>query len=228
MVTVSEAMKEEILGSYPGVPISVIYNGLDARAFDHATDSDLQAFRRKFTLPEQFILSVGHFERRKNYLRLIDAIARLRDRGREVFLLIVGNDSGFRKVIEECVASRNLSGNVRLLSGLSDLEVRRAYKLCRVFVFPSSYEGCGIPILEAMAAGRPMVLSDIPVFREITQDKGVYFPPHDVESMARAIENVLSSSSERARLVEYGNERVHAFSFPNLAAQVECLYRSLI
>jgi glycosyltransferase involved in cell wall biosynthesis len=228
IVTVSEAMKEEILSLYPGLQISVIYNGLDARKFDRVSEADLLAVSRKYSLSEEFILAVGHLERRKNYLRLIDAIARLRDRGRSCSLLIVGHDSGERKAIEERVESANLSGNVKVVSGLSDLEVRCVYKLCSLFVFPSTYEGFGIPILEAMAAGQPMVLSDIPVFREITQDRGVYFEPYDTESMAFAIENILSSSSERARLVEYGNERVHAFSFQSLAVQVECLYRSLM
>lgn len=228
VVTVSEAMKEEILGFFPAIPISVIYNGLDANSFDRVSESDLLAFRQKFSLPEEFILSVGHIEKRKNYLRLLEAVARLRDRGRSCSLVIIGNDSGERNAIEERVESANLSGHVKILSGLSDLEVRCAYKLCSLFAFPSAYEGFGIPILEAMAASRPVVLSDIPVFREITQNSGVYFPHDDVESMAHAIENVLSSSSERDRLVKYGDTRVQTFSFHSLAAQVEGLYRTLI
>ena len=227
VVTVSEAMKEEILSFFPGIPISVIHNGLDAHSFNRVSASELLAFRQKFLLPEEFILSVGHIERRKNYLRLVEAIARLRDRGRSCPLVIVGNNSGERNSIRERILSSNLESHVKILSGLSDLEVRCAYKLCNLFVFPSSYEGFGIPILEAMAAGRPMVLSDIPVFREITQDSGIYFPHDDVESMAHAIEDVLSSSSERKHLVDYGNARVQAFSFHGLAAQVETLYRSL-
>ncbi|MDO9010559.1 MAG: glycosyltransferase family 1 protein [Gallionella sp.] len=228
VITVSESMRKEILSFYPDVPISVIYNGLDANEFDRVSAADLQEFRRKFALPEEFVLAVGHFESRKNYLRLIDAIALLRDRGRSCSLLIVGNDSGERKAVEERVASVNLAGSVKILSGISDLEVRCAYKLCSLFVFPSSYEGFGIPILEAMAAGRPIVLSDIPVFREITQNSGVYFPHHDVELMALAIEKILTSSSERARLVEYGNNRIQSFSYQSLAAQVENLYRAVL
>jgi glycosyltransferase involved in cell wall biosynthesis len=220
-------MKAEILSIFPGVPISVIYNGLDATAFDRISEAELQSVRERFSLPEEFILAVGHLETRKNYPRLVDAIARLRDRGRACTLLIVGNDSGMKRAIEERVASAKLEGSVRLLNGLSDLEVRCLYKLCSLFVFPSSYEGFGIPILEAMAANRPMVLSDIPVFREITENKGVYFPHHDVDAMSQAIEKVLSSSSERSRLVKFGNTRVQAFGFQQLAAQVEGLYRSL-
>jgi glycosyltransferase involved in cell wall biosynthesis len=227
IVTVSEAMKAEILGFYPKVPISVIYNGLDTSEFSTITEEELLAFRRKFALPEGFILSVGHFEKRKNYLRLVDAIGRIRDRGRSYTLVIIGNNSGLKEAIQARAEAANLSGRVRLLSGLSDREVRCAYKLCRLFVFPSTYEGFGIPILEAMAAGCPMVLSDIPVFREITQGRGVYFHPQDVKAMALSIEHVLSSSIESSRLVEYGRKRVQAFSFPNLAANVARLYRKL-
>lgn len=226
VITVSESMKKEILSFYPDVAISAIYNGLDVGEFDRVSAADLSEFRRKFELPEGFVLAVGHFESRKNYPRLIDAIALLRDRGRSCSLVIIGNDSGERKAVEEKVASLNLAAGVKILSGITDLEVRCAYKLCSLFAFPSSYEGFGIPILEAMAARRPIVLSDIPVFREITQNEGVYFPPHDVNLMAQAIEKTLSREDERARLIAYGAERIQAFNFLSLAAQVEKLYRS--
>ena len=228
VVTVSESMKEEILGFFPGVSISVIYNGLDTLDFNAVTETALQAFGDKYSLPEKFILAIGHLERRKNYTRLIDAIALLRDRGHSYSLLIVGNDSGERKMLQERIDSANLSDKVKFLSGLSDLEVRCAYKLCGLFVFPSSYEGFGIPILEAMASERPMVLSNIPVFREITQQRSVYFDHDDIEGMALAIKEVLSSSNERARLVEYGKKRVQSFTFQRLAGQLEVLYKTLI
>ena len=227
VVTVSEAMKSEILGFFPGVSISVICNGLDTQKFDDVADTDLISVRQKYALPENFLLAVGHFEKRKNYFRLVAAIARLREQGRSCSLVVVGNNSGERQAIKELVESVNLSGYVRFLSGLSDLEVRCVYKLCSLFVFPSSYEGFGIPILEAMAAGCPMVLSDIPVFREITQNKGVYFHHGDAQAIASAIETVMLSSHERERLVKYGNQRVQDFSFRGLAMQMEALYRSL-
>src|SRR5260370_14285993 len=121
-----------------------------------------------------------------------------------------------------------LSGCIKVLTNVSDFDVPCIYELCTLFVFPSWYEGFGRPILEAMAARRVMVLSDIPVFREITENKGIYFPPENVEAMALAIEKVLNSESERARLVTYGDRRVMAFTFASVAGQVECLYRSLI
>jgi len=227
VVTVSDAMKNEILGFFPGIPISVIYNGLDTSGFEKVAESDMEAFRIKYGLPEGFVLAVGHFEKRKNYLRLIDAMALLRDRGIVCPLLIIGNDSGERLAVKSRCNEANLADNVKTLSGLTDHEVCCAYKLCSLFVFPSSYEGFGIPILEAMAAQRPMVLSDLPVFREITQNKGIYFPHDDVEAMAHVIEIGLSSSNERTRLIKMGAVRIKDFSFSNLAAQVEALYRAI-
>jgi glycosyltransferase involved in cell wall biosynthesis len=143
-------------------------------------------------------------------------------------LVIVGNDSGERKAIEEKIQSCKLTAEVQLFSGLSDIEVRCFYRLCDLFVFPSTYEGFGIPIIEAMAAGCPMVLSDIPVFREITENLGIYFRYDDADNFAWAISKVLSSSSERTRQIEYGHERVKAFSFKSLAAQLQNLYSTLL
>jgi glycosyltransferase involved in cell wall biosynthesis len=227
VIAVSESMRTEILGFFPKVRVSVIYNGLDAAGFRAVTEVDAQALRRKHGLPEAFVLAVGHFEKRKNYLRLIDAFALLRDRGHPQSLVIIGNDSGERRVVEERVQAANLSGYVKILSGLSDLEVRCAYKLASLFVFPSYREGFGIPVLEAMAAECAMVLSDIPVFNEITEGKGVYFPYDDTDAMAHAIEAVLSSNTERSRLIEYGRARIRAFGFDALGRQLAALYSEL-
>jgi len=228
IITVSESMKQEIIDIYPCAEISVVRNGIDVKRFDDITTTDCEIFRGRYNLPKEPILSVGHFEQRKNYLRLIDALAKLRDEGQDLNLVIVGNDSGERKRIQERIDASNLNQRVTLLSGLSDLEVRCAYKLASLFVFPSSYEGFGIPILEAMAAGCPMVLSDIPVFREITQNRGIYFPFDDVDALAESIGRILSSSSQREKSVGYGKERVEAFTFKTLAEQMESVYRKLI
>jgi glycosyltransferase involved in cell wall biosynthesis len=227
VITVSQAMKDEILDTFPGKAISVVHNGLAAENFQPPGAADLHSVRQKYALPQQFLLAVGHFEARKNYLRLIDAIAMLRDRGQACPLVIVGNDSGLRHQVTRRIEALGLDSSVIILSNLSDTELRCVYTLCSLFVFPSAYEGFGIPILEAMAAGRPMVLSNLPAFREITENRGVYFPPNNTELMADAIARVLSSGSESDRLVAYGAQRIHSFSYHRLSEQIAQLYRSL-
>lgn len=225
-ITVSETVKREILELFPEAKISVIYNGLDAKEFSAFSEQDLVEFRKRLNVPEPFALAVGHLERRKNYLQLIDAFARLHANECRCSLVIIGNDSGERRAIEDRVVSKNLTGIVQVLSGLSDAQVHCAYQLCRLFVFPSRYEGFGIPLLEAMAAGKPMVVSDIPVFREITQGQGAYFDPNSSDSMASAIESVLSSPEQQAALIAYGEQRVRDFGFEELAAKMASLYMS--
>ena len=224
VVTVSEAMKRALLDFDADAKVSVVYNGLA----DHSgiSNADLDAFKLKFGLDQGFILAVGHFESRKNYPRLVDAVATLGQNGLSPSLVIIGNDSGERVQVEASISATGLEGRVYLLSGLSDVEVQCAYALCGLFVFPSSYEGFGIPILEAMAAGRPMVLSDIPVFREITQGRGIYFPPLDPDAMAAAMQRVLTQTEMRTGLVDYGHVRVRDFSYGRLAEQVLSMYRS--
>ena len=173
------------------------------------------------------MLSVGHFDKRKNYVRLIEAIAKLHSGGNEAKLVIIGNDSGELSSVQKRIESLGLSKHVVILSGLTDFEVRCVYELCTMFVFPSAYEGFGIPILEAMAAKRPMAISDIPVFREITEGRGNYFSHDDPESIATSIDNVLSSTTEGLRLVQYGNDRISDFGFDRLAMALEKVYRSV-
>jgi len=222
--TVSAAMRAEILAFYPHAHVSVVYNGVDTRPFEMLTEADCRPIAAKYSLPQDFILSVGHFEGRKNYSRLIDAVALLRERGLESCLVIVGNDSGEQASLLRQIAKLNLSKRVKLLTGLTDHEVRCLYILCSLFVFPSAYEGFGIPILECMAARRPMVLSDLAVFREITENRTTYFPFDDTSAMADAIEFGLTSSDYQEEIIRYGIQRVADFTFDRIADRVAKLY----
>ena len=227
VITVSKAMRDEILHHFPNLSVSVVYNGFNRLTFDGPSHDELTRFQSSYCLPTQYLLSIGHFEERKNYVRLIDAMRILHSKGVDIPLVIVGNDSGTKSRVQERVTALGLNGKVWLLSGLSDRDVQCAYSLCKAFVFPSSYEGFGIPILEAMAADRAQILSDIPVFREITENQGVFFPHGDPGAMAHAIEQVVCGSDEEKRLVAYGKTRLAAFSFNKLADEIVDIYRQL-
>jgi glycosyltransferase involved in cell wall biosynthesis len=226
VVTVSNTVRSEILSFYPNTPVSVIYNGVDSSAVQSVTQQAIDALRTKYDLPREYILAVGHFEKRKNYVKLIEAIALLKQRKFDSSLVIIGNDSGELVSLKKLISDMNLNDNISLLTDLSNDEVRCAYSNCALLAFPSSYEGFGIPILEAMAAGKPMALSDLEIFREITQNQSVYFDEGNVESMADAIEIGLCSQQVRDDMVEYGFHRVHDFEFGHLANSLCKLYRA--
>jgi glycosyltransferase involved in cell wall biosynthesis len=227
IITVSFSMRDEILALYPTVPISVVYNGVDIDCVQGTSSADLWAVRHSHNLPNDFVFSVGHFEPRKNYMNLVTAIARLRERRRPVHLVIVGNDHGNLAAVQQHIHALGVARDITILNGLSDFEVSCLYRLCQLFVFPSYYEGFGIPILEAMLARCPMVLSDIAVFKEITEGKGVYFKHDEPDSIAAAIDGVLTSHGECERLVQYGRERVKDFTFVKVSMVLEDVYRSL-
>ncbi len=227
VVTVSESMRNEILSLYPSLNVSVVYNAVDLEFFRAPSCSDLQLIRDKYELPDEFMLSVGHFEDRKNYKALVSAVSLLRHWNKDIRLVIVGNDNGGLEAVRKHIELQGVPANVTTLNGVSDFDISCLYRLSKLFVFPSYYEGFGIPILEAMASGCPMVLSEIPVFRELTQGQGVYFDYRKPESIAGAIHQVLSSPSERDRLIEYGNSRVRNFTFSEVSLALENVYRTL-
>ncbi len=227
VITVSEAMRSDILAFSPGLDVSVIYNGIDADEFATVDADKLAKVWAKLGLSGDFILTVGHFEKRKNYARLIEALAGLHKSGTAVNLVMVGNDSGEMSSIRNQVEALGLSAHVVILSGVSDDTVRWLYRLARLFVFPSYYEGFGIPVLEAMAASCPMALSDMPVFREITRNQGLYFPFDNVPAMIEAITTGLQSDPERQRQLAVNADRVMDFAFDGIAVELEALYRRL-
>lgn len=217
VITVSDVMRDEILAFRPGTAVTTIYNGVAADAFSKVS-APLP------DLPDRFALTVGHLEARKNLPMLVDAFAELKARGLDRALVICGNDSGDQGRIAQRIAEREVGDRVRIINGASDEAVRALYAASRLLVFPSRYEGFGIPILEAMAAGRPLALSNLPVFRELMAGEGAFFPPDDPGAAADAIERVWSNEAERARLIAWGHRRVRDFGFDHLARQVAAVY----
>lgn len=228
VVTVSESMRREILDFRPGLDVSVIYNGIDVDGFATIKASDLAEVKARFQLPERFMLTVGHFEKRKNYIRLIEALGILRQSNRQLNLVMVGNDSGELQAVRREINRLGLTDSVIILSGITDMEVNCLYQLAVLFVFPSFYEGFGIPVLEAMAANCPMVLSDIPVFREITQNRAHYFQYDNVPALVKTIEESFDSGQECKALLAYGKVRSKDFDFEKIAVELEKLYRKIL
>lgn len=224
IVTVSQTMRSEILQVEDSIPVSVVYNGVDPAPFQSITTEELIAVRQQLGIPQNFLLAVGHLEPRKNYKTLLRALSIERT---GIPLVIVGNDSGNLKALQTQIEELHLTRRVHIFSQLSDKVLRCLYKLCDLVIFPSYYEGFGIPLLEAMAAKTPIITSNIAVFQEITQNQGLYFPWNDAAHMAATIERALEDTEERTRLVEFGSRRLEDFSFCQLAQQMKSIYQSL-
>lgn len=227
IIAVSEAVRAEILAFDPRASVSTVYNGVDPAAFAAPPAAEIAAVGARYGLPDRYVLAIGHLEARKNLGLLVEAIAILRDAGTPRPLAIVGNDGGMRDAIRARIGELALGDRVTMIEHADDATVRALYAGCDLLAFPSRYEGFGIPILEAMAAGKPMVLADTPVFRELTAGQGVYFPVDDARAVAQAIERVLRAPEERARQIAFGRERLRDFAFDRLADQVAAIYAAL-
>ena len=226
IITVSNAIRDEILSFQPMASVSTVYNGVDPAHFIRS-DNAADGVRERHGLPERYILAIGHLEERKNLSLLIDAIVLLRNRGMQRPLVIVGNDGGELETLQSRIAEHRLDGLVTIIEHADDEAVRALYSGCDMLAFPSRYEGFGIPILEAMAANKPMVLADTAVFRELTLSNGLYFPVHDADAAASAIETVWNDPVERTRQSLFASDRLNDFTFDRLARQIALVYESL-
>ena len=224
VIAVSDTIGAEVRAVWPTAEVVRIYNGIAPGAFINEDPEALAALRARIGLSGDFALAVGHFEARKNYPALAAAFARLAAQGAALDLVIVGNDSGERAAIAAQIAALGLCARVHLLSNVADADLRALYRMAAMVVVPSLYEGFGLAVLEAMAAHRPLVVSDIPVFRELLGPQGVFFSPHDADACAAQMAALLGDPARAAAQVAAGDRRLGDFTFARLAEQVGALH----
>ncbi len=200
----SRASLAEIRCHYPAAPNpTLIPNGVDIRQFGQVTATAVAAARARYQLPERFILAVGAHRPHKNHEVLVRALAAVPG---DVGLVIVGYfDPNFRDPLPGLIAELGLESRVKLVPELAEEWLPAVYRAASVFAFPSLAEGYGIPVLEAMAAGVPVVMSDIEVLAEVAGSAAVIVPPRDVAGWASAVTAVLSDAALSGRLTGAGS-----------------------
>ncbi|HEY6358896.1 MAG TPA: glycosyltransferase family 1 protein, partial [Vicinamibacterales bacterium] len=227
VLTVSQASKDDIL-SYLHVPASkveVIYNALDERLATPPTPEDIGRVRDRFLLNAPFVLYAGNIKPHKNLDRLIEAFARARARvPGDLKLLIIGDEMSKYPNLRRLVHRFQLHQHVRFLGFVPDATLAALYRLAAVFVFPSLYEGFGLPPLEAMAGGAPVVTSNVSSLPEVVGDAALLIDPLDPGSIADAMTRVLTDPALRADLIRRGYERIETFSWARSVARVREVY----
>jgi glycosyltransferase involved in cell wall biosynthesis len=226
-LTVSETVADELRAFHPGARVRRLYNGVRAQDLARPDDAACSATRARWDIPERFVLSVGHLEARKNIGQAIAAIARLRDEGLAVPLVVVGNPGGAERELAAAITRHGLGSSVRLLSGVGGDDLRAMYHLADLLLFPSAYEGFGIPLIEAMAAGLPIAASDTPVFREIADGAAQFFALDGPGSVAAAIATLWSDPAQRSALAAAGRARLARYDFGVLAQELAGIYREI-
>ncbi len=174
------------------------------------------------------MLYVGNIKPHKNLVRLIEAFDRLRKCGfDELTLLIIGDEISKLPALRRAVHSHKLHRHVRFLGYLPDDTLAILYRLAAVFVFPSLSEGFGLPPIEAMACGAPVVTSNVSSLPEVTGGAAVLVDPYDVESIADGIARVLSNPALREELRVKGIARALDFSWERSVARTREIYQEV-
>ena len=230
ILTVSEASKRDIIHFFdvPPEKIVVVYNAIDER-FRTAPSEDVVArVRERYQLAQAFVLYVGNIKPHKNLVRLIEAYDLLRARGfDDMKLLIIGDEISKLPALRRAVHRHKLHKHVRFLGYLSDDTLAVLYRLAAAFVFPSLYEGFGLPPLEAMACGTPVVTSNVSSMPEVVGDAAVLVDPYEVNSIADGMQRVLSDSDLSAELRAKGIARAKEFSWERSVARTRDLYQEV-
>jgi len=185
------------------------------------------AFGPRYQLTRPFILTVGVLEPRKNHVLLFEVLRRLRETGEQVDLVIIGRPGWrWRNPLEQ-PRFKPLRPWVRILEDVPDADLVEFYNRAAVFAYPSLYEGFGLPILEAMACGTPVVSATGSSLPEVAGDAALYADPRDAEGFAAQVARVLRDPALRAQMVEAGLRRAREFSWRRTAEQTLAVYRSV-
>lgn len=220
VLTLSEKSKRDIVKHYGISPekVYVTYLASDRAVFRGRGDEEVSAVRKKYDLPPSFALYIASSLPHKNYERLLQAFRIVKGRRKDLKLVLIGARDYGHDIIKKKIEELGLAGEVVFLGWLPFEDIPVIYSAADLFVFPSLHEGFGIPVLEAMASGVPVVCSDIEPLDEVAGSAARLVDPLDAESIAKGMCDVLENRQLRERLVADGFERAASFSWEKTAA----------
>jgi glycosyltransferase involved in cell wall biosynthesis len=224
VITVSEYEKEVIKKKFPNLDLVAIYNGLQD-SFVKITDPEiLQDAKEQYRLPNEFILFIGNTDPKKNLIGVLRAYSILVNKGQPIPKLVVLDikESFLEKMILKI--NPELKNHIVISGYVPNYQLPAIYSLATLFMYPSLRESFGIPLLEAMACGTPIITSSTSSMPEVVEDAALLVNPLHPEQIANAIETLLTDSAARARLVANGYERVKTFNWLNNAKQTLSIY----
>lgn len=231
VAAISYTTKQALMEHYktPAEKISVIPCGI-APQFQRITDAALlEATQRKFDLKHPLVLSVGTLEPRKNHLGLIKAFYEVQKRaGSSAMLALAGGAGWLYEETQRMVTELKLENKVRFLGRVSELELITLYSLADVFAFPSFFEGFGMPPLEAMACGTPVITSNSSSLPEVAGDAAILVDPHDTNAIADAIMRILEDEPLREELCRKGYIQAQQYTWSKAADKMLAVYQKLM
>ncbi|GEQ18858.1 glycosyltransferase family 4 protein [Clostridium butyricum] len=232
IITVSESSKRDII-RYLNVPeekIEVVYNGVEYDRFAKSNNSqDKLKVMKKYNLPQNYILYMGTLEPRKNIESIVRAYSVLKKNyNHEIKLVIAGKKGWLFENIFNLVENLKLQDDVIFTDYVDEIDKAAIYQMAKLFIFPSIYEGFGIPVLEAMAASVPVITSNVSSLPEVAGDAAILVEPKDVNSIAKNMHKILSNNDLRDKLICKGHIQAKKFTWEASAEKLYKIYKSMM
>jgi len=216
IITISSASAQDIIKYYPkqADKVSIVHLGWNQHQFSPLVDAEKVKIREKYTLPQNYLVYAGRIEEKKNISKLIQAYNMSRV---DWPLVLIGRPGNYG--FEEIKILARSNENIHLFGYIKQDDYGKLLASASALVFPSKYEGFGLPILEAMACGVPVICSNIPALREVGADAAAYFDPNSIDDMSASIARLASDYDLRADLINRGLKRCRDFSWEKCARQ---------
>lgn len=226
IIAISNQTKSDIIEYYniPEEKIVVIYQGCNPLFYEKSTKDELINVKKKFSIPEDFLLTVGTIEKRKNVLNVVKALYYFNIK---IPYVLIGKKTKYFDEVLSYAKDYNLSNQIIHLENVNNAELRSIYQLCNIFLYPSIYEGFGIPVLEAQNSGVPVITSEMGSTSEAAGKGAILINPHNPKSIGIAIKAIFESHKVRSELIHKGFENATIFNQKNVSEKLMNLYTKL-
>lgn len=227
IIAISECTKRDIIQYFhiPADKITVVYQGCDVSFTIPASEEKKREIRDKYQLPEHYILNVGSIEERKNVLLSVQALLMLPS---DIHMVIVGRRTAYTNKVERFVNENGLSERVHIISDVPFADLPVLYQSAEIFVYPSRFEGFGIPIIEALYSGIPVVAATGSCLEEAGGPDSIYIDPDNVTGLADAFKQIYANPQKRTAMIEKGREFAKQFSEKKQSEEIINIYNKLI
>ena len=226
IIAISECTRRDImeLGEIDDSRIDVVYQSCDTRFRQQVSPEQKQDVRARYSLPKRYVLFVGTIEERKNALLAAQALPYLSD---EIHLVLVGRQTAYAKTIFSFARQNGLANRIHMLSGVPTSDLYAIYQQAECFVYPSRYEGFGIPVIEAIQSRLPVIACTGSCLEEAGGPDNVYVDPDEPQEMAMAIKSITDNPDAARQIVTRSLDYIRRFENGNVAQEMLNVYRSL-
>ena len=226
IIAISECTRRDImeLGEIDDSRIHVVYQSCDTRFRQQVSPEQKQDVRARYSLPKRYVLFVGTIEERKNALLAAQALPYLSD---EIHLVLVGRQTAYAKTITSFARQNGLANRIHMLSGVPTSDLYAIYQQAECFVYPSRYEGFGIPVIEAIQSRLPVIACTGSCLEEAGGPDNVYVDPDEPQEMAMAIKSITDNPDAARQIVTRSLDYIRRFENGNVAQEMLNVYRSL-